>query len=485
MSVAINRKKKWIQAAVIIALMVLVGFIPPFEPLTADGMRVLGILIGCIYAWSIGELIWPSILSLILLGFMGENTVTGIFSSAYGNQNVLMVLFCMIMCYGIEQSGLLQVITKWILSKRFAQKGPWWLCFAFCIASAVAAIVTCASIPVAVLCWAIFYDVCDTMNLERRSPYVTVVMVSIAIASYLGGIVMPYAGFSQVCFGLLKSSAPDITISFAPYSLTMLIVTIVAIPVIVLFSKFVFRIKVDWNFGGNLFEKDQIKLTKNHKIIIFYLVILCVLMVIPNYLPADSVIRASLTNLGVMGTICLVCIAMALSIDKNGESILDLGKGVMYGMPWGLFFMLGTAMVISPMITSESTGISVLLTNILNPLVEGRSAAVFMAIMIVFGIILTNCINNIVCCTLLIPISVTFLSLNGGNPAVLVSLFCMALTQGVAMPAGSAVGAMLHGQTEWLTSTMVYKYAFVMEVVLAVVMSIIGIPIGNILFANL
>lgn len=85
MSVAINRKKKWIQAAVIIALMVLVGFIPPFEPLTADGMRVLGILIGCIYAWSIGELIWPSILSLILLGFMGENTVTGIFSSAYGN----------------------------------------------------------------------------------------------------------------------------------------------------------------------------------------------------------------------------------------------------------------------------------------------------------------------------------------------------------------------------------------------------------------
>lgn len=168
MSVAINRKKKWIQAAVIIALMVLVGFIPPVEPLTADGMRVLGILIGCIYAWSIGELIWPSILSLILLGFMGENTVTGIFSSAYGNQNVLMVLFCMIMCYGIEQSGLLQVITKWILSKRFAQKGPWWLCFAFCIASAVAAIVTCASIPVAVLCWAIFYDVCDTMNLERK-----------------------------------------------------------------------------------------------------------------------------------------------------------------------------------------------------------------------------------------------------------------------------------------------------------------------------
>ena len=49
----VNTKKFYIEAAIIIALMFGFGFLPPIEPITAHGMRVIGILLACIYAWTI------------------------------------------------------------------------------------------------------------------------------------------------------------------------------------------------------------------------------------------------------------------------------------------------------------------------------------------------------------------------------------------------------------------------------------------------
>ena len=91
-----SRKKFYIQAIIIIGIMFGFGFIPPIEPITAQGMRVIGILLACIYAWTIGSQIWPSLLALIALGFTPGNTITSVFSSAFGNQTLLMVLFCLI-----------------------------------------------------------------------------------------------------------------------------------------------------------------------------------------------------------------------------------------------------------------------------------------------------------------------------------------------------------------------------------------------------
>lgn len=269
MSAAVSRRKKWTQAAIIIGLMLLVGFIPPIDPITETGMQVLGIFLGCIYGWSLGEMVWPSILAMVLLGYVGENTVTAIFSAGFGDQNVLTVLFCMLMAYGIERSGFLNVITRWILSKKFATKGPWWLCFAFFTASAGASLI-CAPIAVSVLCWSLFFNVADVLKLRRYSSYVTVVMIGIAVSAYLGGIVRPYAGFAQACFGMLRSAAPDIVISYAAYSLTMFIITVFAVPLLALLCKALFRYKEEWSIPDKLFESkdDVIKLNKKQYLVL-------------------------------------------------------------------------------------------------------------------------------------------------------------------------------------------------------------------------
>ena len=96
-----SRKNTWLQAGIILAWMLLFGLLPPFGPLTPMGMQVLGIFVGMIWGWTIGETIWPSLLGLVLLGFTEGNTVNGVLGAAFANTTLQQVLFSLLFCYGI------------------------------------------------------------------------------------------------------------------------------------------------------------------------------------------------------------------------------------------------------------------------------------------------------------------------------------------------------------------------------------------------
>lgn len=127
----IRTKKLWLHAGVVLFFMLIFPLFPPFASLPPLGMKALGVFIGCIYGWSVGQIMWVSLAALIVLGLSKGYTVNGMLASAYGNSTVLMVLFSLVFCYGVQRSGLLDYIAKWILTRKFAQKGPWNLLWRF------------------------------------------------------------------------------------------------------------------------------------------------------------------------------------------------------------------------------------------------------------------------------------------------------------------------------------------------------------------
>ncbi len=479
-----NRKKTYLHVAGILACMFLFGLIPPFGPLTPMGMQVLGIFIGMIWGWTIGETIWPSLLGLVLLGFTEGNTVMGILNTAFANTTLQQVLFSLLFCYGITACGLLELVAKWILSRKFAKKGPYWMLFAFCLAAAVAGAVTTNSLPVTILLWSIFYPIAKTLNLAPRSPYVTMTLVLICVFSYTGAVCVPYSAFTNICLGVLYANAPELqgTMNYAAYCSLMIIINIALFPLMIGFFKYIVRPKVEYQVLDNIVDPSELHMTKMQKIMSGYIVLLCAMMILPNVMPKTLAITAILTNLGVNGSFIVVMVLMYLTYAANGEHLMDFAEGMMRGVPWGLYFLLLAALTIAGLITSPATGISTLLIQIVNPLLEGRSAAIFMAIMVVAACIITNCINNVVTVSLLTPITLGFLALNGGNPMLMASLLVIMCLQGVVMPAGSVLGALLHGNTEWLSASGIYKYSILAELVLAFTICVVGIPVGNILF---
>ena len=101
-----------------------------------------------------------------------------------------------------------------------------------------------------------------------------------------------------------------------------------------------------------------------------------------------------------------------------------------------------------------------------------------MAIIIFVGCIITNCLNNIVTMTLMIPTSMAFAATYGVSPELIVTIFAIILYQGLVLPSGSILGALLHANNNWLTAKQIYMYATYGELLLALVMSVIAIPIA-------
>ena len=163
--------------------------------------------------------------------------------------------------------------------------------------------------------------------------------------------------------------------------------------------------------------------------------------------------------------------------------MFDFAESLKVGIPYGMVLLVATALLVSNKLTDASTGVSVLLSNILMPITAIKSPLVSMAILMVIGLALTNIINNIVCITIMVPVGITLLQNVDYNPAVMITLFCLVLLQGLIMPSSSMAGAMLHGNSEWITPKNVYKYGLILELVVAFVVAVVGVPLGPVIFS--
>lgn len=470
---------KLIPTIIILVLMFGAKLLPAMGPVTEVGMEVLGIFFGCIIGWAAGMQIWPSFLAVIMLGMIGENTVAGMFNAAMGNMTVHMVLLCMLLCYAFQTSGLIDYMTRFILTRKFAKKGPFSLLAAFWIAGALSCGLTNGTVVIVIMLWEMFYNLVDTLKLEKDSPYVAIGIIGIAITCYLGGNIMPYSSFVQICFGM----APDVSVNYTSFIAIQALLTALAIALLLVFTKYVLRVKVpNYKITEDLFGSGKLVMNKKQKIMSCYILLLVVMLLIPFYLPKTLGITMLLNKLGMVGTFAFLLVLMAITPDGEGGKLLNLGQAFTKGVPFGLICIVATALTMAGQLTSPATGIFTLLTDMLTPLTKIGSPSVVLALFMIVGIIITNIINNIVCATILIPVGVALCSIIDINPALMVALFCMVLQQGIVVPSGSVFGAMLHGIDGYISSKSVYKYGTILEIVLALLIAIVGVPLGNLLF---
>ena len=476
MSEALKAKptKYYVHMAVILALMIGVGFLPPFGTISAYGMRILGIFLGCIYAWTVGEMIWPSILALLLMSLSGNNSIATVMGSAYGHSTLLMVVFALLYCYAIANTGVLEILSKRLLSMKFAQKGPWFLALAFFATSSIVSAIIMNGLPTMLLLWSIFYDVSAQIGEKPYSKYTTLVMIGIVICGYAGAVVFPFQLFTLTAVGVLQAVMPGATIQPLSYIIVMVVLNIAVVCALTLVFKLVCG-KVE--FKPVAIDASNLKMTTRQKIALGSIPVFALLLILPTFLPADNILCIMLTRLGTLGVIMLMPVVLMMMTYKR-EQFLDINDGMMHGVMWKLVFLLATALALSSAICSAETGISVMLSNLVAPLLAGKSAFAVIAIIVGASTIITNCINNIVTLTLLTPIMYTYVTAAGGDPLVAVTLMAFTCLQGVVMPAGSACGAMMHGNTEWLKPGMIYKYATIGEIVLTLCAVVIGVPVA-------
>lgn len=97
------------------------GFIPPIEPLTVMGMRMIGIFLGLLYGWIFIGLVWPSLLGLLAIILSNYMDAKQLFSASFGNEIVVMMLFIFVFSATINYYGLSRFISLWFISRKCVQ----------------------------------------------------------------------------------------------------------------------------------------------------------------------------------------------------------------------------------------------------------------------------------------------------------------------------------------------------------------------------
>lgn len=476
-------KKFYIVMAISLAIMVGFGFIPPFtEPITPLGMRMLGIFIGMIFGWLFGYNGITAVMALIICGlFYPGQTADTLFGTAFGAQPLMIVFWALIFVYGLNKCGILGWVSAKILSWKWVSKSPWHLAMGLWLCTILCAAICCQPFATMLIMFSIFYDVAEKIGAKRRSAYSVFVLVFICGFSALAIGLVPYSGNLFVALSFMLAVDPSITYSVPAicginWALTLGMYLFTAIIGKIAFSTFA-KPEFTLENAQDLFAKTD-KMNKKVKMGFAFIIILLIIMVVPMLLPDGSSIKTFMSGFGTAGLFAALVVIMSL-VTVDGERFITIEGALQDGaVHWSIYFIMGSAIALGNLLVSEEAGIATLLQQFLNGITGDMSLYVLATVLLIALLILTNCITNIVAAQLVIPIVTMVFMSKGVNPGLVVGMMAIVFDYGLVLPSGSPLGAFMHGNSEWMTSGQVYKYASISVITVALSIAVIGVPLA-------
>ena len=239
-----KQMKKTIYTLIGIAIMLLGFFVPEGAVITQTGMRVLFIFIGTLFLWTAVGGPWVSLLSITMIGFSGYTETFGAaFTKALGDETILMTMFMFVLfAGGLAESGCMQYVTRWVLTRKFIAGKPYVMLAAIAICSYALAFVANQMVS-AIIMIAVVAALCETVGIEHGKDKVWI---------YLFGMILLGAGIGQPGFvykgiGLTminvftKVSEGAYVISPNGYMIYNVIMSMILIVTMLALIKFVFR----------------------------------------------------------------------------------------------------------------------------------------------------------------------------------------------------------------------------------------------------
>ena len=170
-----------------LCLLIMFGFgqLPPVEPLTALGMRLIGIFLGLLYGWIFIDIVWPSMAGLLALMLVGGMKPVVLLNRSFGDPIVVMMFFIFVFCATINHYGLSRFISLWFITRKFVAGRPWVFTFTFLASMFILGGLTSAS-PAAIIGWSILYGICDVCGYKKGDGYPTMMVFGIVFASQVG-----------------------------------------------------------------------------------------------------------------------------------------------------------------------------------------------------------------------------------------------------------------------------------------------------------
>lgn len=469
----------YINSVIGVCIMLFFGYLPTFSTVTPMGMKILGIYIGLLYLWSTVDLIWPSLLGLVVTGFSGYNSVSGLLSAGWGDgTNVYIWLICLF-AYFITKSGVSDNIVRGIMSLRIAKGRPWMVSFLFFTAAyAVGALVSMT--PACLIVWAFFQKFAKEMNYKKGDKYVSFMIVGIALAGLMGFTLFNFRVPGSILIGYIEAAGGHV--SFVGYSVTAFIVGYGALIFYTILGKFVVRPDVERIKSGYNFEGGE-KMSSYQKQLLGITVALIVVFVIQSLFPTSTV-GQFLTTLGTSGIVLVFLMVMGFIKRKDGSFFADLLDGTKNGVPWPVFYLLTIGMPLAFAMTDETLGIQPMLSGVFDSILGGGVSGLFVFVVFItfLSAFSTQFLLNQIPGMVIFPIASAYCATLNVNPGMLACMITICANSSIILPSANPIAGVMHGMSDWISPKEIYKYSIPLVISVWLLSVVVWLVFGNFFF---
>ncbi|MDR3357268.1 MAG: hypothetical protein LBN96_00100 [Desulfovibrio sp.] len=478
-------KNLWQYTASAVGILIVFGFgcLPPIDPITPMGMKVFGIFLGMIFLWSFVSILWPSLLGIVAIALSGYAPMREVLKMSFGDQVSTLVLFAMVLFGAIQHAGVTRYISRWFLTRKIINGRPVMFSFVFIYAAYVLAVLSASVLPVILFMWAILYDVLNEVGYKKGEKYTTIMVVGTLFGTISGQAAKPFTGSALMIIGSFEKAA-NASLEYLPYMLFGFIMSSLAVIGYALLIKFVLRPDMTKISRISIEHFDREKLPPMdacQKVMTFTLVSFFVLVFLPSIVPKTLPGMSWLIKLGPLGVVIMFLAALAC-LRINNKPALNFTEMARKYVIWDVYFLVCMAMAISAAMVNKSTGITEFLRTMLDPLLGGHSYLLFAAILVIFGMSITQFANNGVMGVLLMPVVKVFCDQTGGNFEGTATLLIFALHVALLTPSASPYAAVLYGNKDWLSQGDTFKLSLVIILMALLLYVVVGIPVMRMIY---
>ncbi len=480
------RSKWWIVHGLMVAVLAVFLLIPPIEPLTSLGMKVVGIFLFTIIGWVFVGIGYPSLLCVALFVLAGVMTPTAAFAASWGNWIVLFMVGCFGLSEGLRVTGFSRRFAFWFMTRPFTRGRPWILMAMFLLACTLLGCVMSAVVTTIVF-MAIAEPMLEAMGYKKGDPFAAMFMMGIAWAATASFGMTPIAHVGNIMMMDWIQRDLNYSIGFAQWMLFGIPMGLLVYLILMVFFRYVVRpdvskiTSVTTKYIRETASKmGPIKLQEKLTLGVFLSVLVCWVLpsITGNILPEVS---AYLTKIGyavpaLVGA-CLLCI-----IRIKGQPLLTYRQWMTDGMEWGTIALVTAIMILGTAIGNPETGISQLLTNIFQPIATGAPFNVFLMVTLLWVVMQTNVMSNLVSMTLVYTLMVPVAVATGvGNPIALGATISITSNYAFSLPSATPSTAVAIG-SGWVPVKFMARYGVMLIIPIVLLFTFVGYPFACLLF---
>ena len=436
-------KKEYIHYLIALIIGIVIWFaLPASNGLTDIGVHVIAILIPVLYLWLTTNTHWTCFLALALLVMTQAMTANEVWAGSMGHFVVITVLAYMLLNICLKQTGVINKIAIWFVTRKFVQGRPYAFMAMF-FASNVIIGMFMDNLSLAVIYIGITGVLCEEIGVKKGDPFYTCMFTGVMWGNVILSIASPIAhALPNIIMGSAEAQL-GITITYGQW-------LAVGVPFAALCYLAIMLVVLIWrpdttafkNFDVEAVKKKYPPLDARGKFSAFIFVLVVIFVLAPSILKDVNPFFAYLNNIGVVIPALLAIVVLAL-VRMDGKPILNV-PAAMKEVAWPPIIFAGTVSVFATPLSAENTGISPWLGHIFS-FVNGLPPFAVVVILMVFAIIMTNFLSNTVTMVLFFNIGVIVLANGNTNMGVFTIIIALAASMASLTPSAAVPSPLFFG----------------------------------------